>query len=121
MKRIFRTCFLLAVSLLIFISPAFACSIIAPWEGNFKGIQEGWTYVPGVENPQPIKRPGVASTGWPASQFERILDEADTVFLANVRLEPLEHVSSLYKDLTLSRAVFESLKTLKGESRKGRS
>ena len=108
MKRIFRTCFLLAVSLLIFISPAFACRIVVPWEGNFKGIQEGWTYVPGVENPQPIKRPGVASTGWPASQFERILDEADTVFLANVRLEPLEHVSSLYKDLSLSRAVFES-------------
>ena len=118
MKRIFRTCFLLAVSLLIFISPAFACSIIAPWEGNFKGIQEGWTYVPGVENPKPIKRPGVASTGWPASQFERFLDKADTVFLASVRIEPLEHVPTRYKGLTLSRAVFDNFKTLKGERRK---
>lgn len=118
MNCLLRGSLLLAFYSLIYISPTFACSVIRPWEGNFKGIQQYWTYVPGVENPQPIKKPGVGSTGWPASQFERLLDEADTVFLANVRVEPLEHIASPYEDLTLSRAVFESLTTLKGERRK---
>jgi len=118
MHRLFALSSLCVAYILLCTSAASACSIIAPWEGNFKGVQKEWTDVPGVENTRPVAIEGVGSTAWPATEFERLLDEADSVFLAKVKLEKLEHVPSLYEDLSQSRAIFETLKTLKGEDRK---
>jgi len=116
MRMPYKTIVLVLVALSVIPRFSNACVITPRWEGNFASIAQGWTYIRGLENPNPIEVSGVGSNAWPATQFEQLLDKADTVFLATSRIESLEYVSTKYSDLTLSRALIIPTETLKGEA-----